>query len=125
MQTTPLALAFSGGLVLSVSYTQRLRFGFSTRFKILLRTSDGQPLGNASVRVESAFLDRFENISTEPPPARVSDESYEFTVAKDERESLITIQLDPEKYGRGVGRVMAATPAGVVVEVPLHVFIFP
>lgn len=117
--------AEGGGVTVALTYAPRLRYGQPAQLKIEVRSTDDRSLRGVRVRVDTSFLDRFGKVSATPEPKRLSAQSYEFAVDDGVAESVLVLDLEPEKYGSATGRVTVMVLGQVVVELPLRTFILP
>lgn len=114
-----------GGVALAVTYAQRLRFGHPGQMKILVRSTGEQPLNGVRVQVDTSFLERFDKVSSIPEPKRVFKRAFEFVVEDGEREAVIAIHLEPEKYGAATGHIAVLANDRLAIELPVRSFILP
>ncbi|HEY0947783.1 MAG TPA: hypothetical protein VGD81_21040 [Opitutaceae bacterium] len=113
------------GVALGVTYAPRMRFGYPVKLQIHVGSVDDRPLSGAEVHVSTSFLERFDRVSSMPEPKRMSREACEFAVDDGQREAVIAIDLEPERYGFATGTVSVVAQGGVAVELPIRSFVLP
>ena len=124
--TPQVAHASGGGMELSVSAPNKLRYRMSDWMFLDVRNASGKQLQSVTVEVDAPFVEGFAQASFMPEPARIDERRYAIDLGqlRAGETRRVSVQVQAEKYGKRTGAVTAVADGGRAT-VPVQLFVLP
>jgi hypothetical protein len=121
------ASASSGALTLEARYASTIHYKGSHTFVFDLRNDGEGPLHDARLRVDEAYLSRFEGVRFTPPVVRLDPRHAEVALGDIEAGATrrVLLELQASEYGRPQGSVVALSADSGEARVQLSTLVLP
>lgn len=113
----------SGPLRVRVEHPSRIRYQQTEALRVWISNASGQSLDTVTVALDTAYVNRFENVAITPAP----DEAFlvRLTNVAPGATRLVDVELRASDYGRQRGSITVSAGIADTVRVPVRTFVFP
>lgn len=112
-----------GALRVRVEHPARIRYQQTEALRVWISNASSQPLDTVTVALDTAYVNRFENVAITPSP----DEAFivRLTGVPPGASRLVDVQLTASAYGRQRGSIIVSAGGADSVRIAVSTFVFP
>ena len=114
--------ATSATLTVSVHYPVRFRYRQTEPLEITVRNTSSRMIDTLDISLDTAYITRFANVRITPEPRTAF--TVALTTVRPGEQRLVAAELEAERYGRHLGRIVVSTHNDSAV-VTVRTLVFP